>query len=116
MEKDNPFIKNESAESLEPAAKEVSFEEQEAERRWRQFVQQELDRIQNEEKIKQKSTSDPSIASIIEQIPIKTIIESAVSYLKKIIDPKQPDITPKKSADKPMKRHVKRLKKKRMKH
>ncbi len=82
--------RTESVEMLEAATEaDLPAADTEADLELRQFIHQELEKVQNREKVernrlpKEAASSDQAFASIIEKIPVERMIESAVRFLKK---------------------------------
>jgi hypothetical protein len=90
-EEDNtPIEENESVEMLKATTEaDPPAADTEADLEWRQFIHQELERLQNREGVernhmpKEAASSDQILASIIQKMPVERMIESAVSFLIK---------------------------------
>lgn len=90
-------------ETLEAAAEtDLAAADPEVHMEWKQFIRQEVERLQNPENTGRKrdpkeaetdtsppATSDQALASIIERLPVERLIDSAVRFLKKKAKPKK---------------------------
>jgi paraquat-inducible protein B len=86
-EDSTPAEENESVEILKAATEADPPAAAEADQEWRHFIHQELEKLQNQEKVerngmsKEASSSDQTFASMIKKIPVERMIDSAVRFL-----------------------------------
>jgi hypothetical protein len=89
-EENTPIEENESVELLKAATEaNPPAAVTEADLEWRQFIHQELEKLQNREKVerngmpKKATSSNQTLASIIKKLPVESMIESAVRFFIK---------------------------------